>query len=284
MTGYHRQPEKTREAEWFDATGKRFIRTGDVGRFDADGFLTAVRPQEGHDHQRRLQHLPERPRGRAARAMRRWPMWPWSAYRRSNGARRRWPSWCAARATPPSEDGAAAMDQRPARQDAAPGAAGASSTSCRAVRSARCSSANCVNVTTADAQQPERRSRIAPDEIPARSVAVLLGAVVRHVRRAGRGDADAVPQQCGGAGGGGAHGHRAVVPGHRRALCQVGHRARPRTTPGRPAASAAAAGADRGAARRRRRVAGQRRPAGLRLPHLRRQRRESATCLPPSSR
>ncbi|PIF75332.1 acyl-CoA synthetase (AMP-forming)/AMP-acid ligase II [Variovorax sp. 54] len=40
MTGYHRQPEKTREAEWFDATGKRFIRTGDVGRFDADGFLT----------------------------------------------------------------------------------------------------------------------------------------------------------------------------------------------------------------------------------------------------
>ena len=40
MTGYHGQPEKTREAEWFDATGKRFIRTGDVGRFDEDGFLT----------------------------------------------------------------------------------------------------------------------------------------------------------------------------------------------------------------------------------------------------
>lgn len=40
MTGYHGQPEKTREAEWFDASGKRFIRTGDVGRFDADGFLT----------------------------------------------------------------------------------------------------------------------------------------------------------------------------------------------------------------------------------------------------
>ncbi|MFC5522903.1 class I adenylate-forming enzyme family protein [Polaromonas jejuensis] len=42
MTGYHNQPEKTREAEWFDRTGKRFIRTGDVGRFDADGFLTLV--------------------------------------------------------------------------------------------------------------------------------------------------------------------------------------------------------------------------------------------------
>jgi len=39
MTGYHRQPDKTREAEWFDASGKRYIRTGDVGRFDADGFL-----------------------------------------------------------------------------------------------------------------------------------------------------------------------------------------------------------------------------------------------------
>ena len=42
MTGYHKQPEKTREAEWFDASGKRFIRTGDVGRFDAEGFLTLI--------------------------------------------------------------------------------------------------------------------------------------------------------------------------------------------------------------------------------------------------
>jgi long-chain acyl-CoA synthetase len=40
MLGYHGQPQKTREAEWYDASGKRFIRTGDVGRFDADGFLT----------------------------------------------------------------------------------------------------------------------------------------------------------------------------------------------------------------------------------------------------
>ena len=42
MLGYHHQPEKTREAEWFDAEGKRFIRTGDVGRFDAEGFLTLM--------------------------------------------------------------------------------------------------------------------------------------------------------------------------------------------------------------------------------------------------
>jgi long-chain acyl-CoA synthetase len=40
MSGYHRRPGLTREAEWFDAIGKRFIRTGDIGRFDADGFLT----------------------------------------------------------------------------------------------------------------------------------------------------------------------------------------------------------------------------------------------------
>ena len=42
MLGYHRQPGKTREAEWFDGSGKRFIRTGDIGRFDADGFLTLL--------------------------------------------------------------------------------------------------------------------------------------------------------------------------------------------------------------------------------------------------
>jgi long-chain acyl-CoA synthetase len=42
MTGYHNQPEKTREAEWYDPSGKRFIRTGDVGRFDDDGFLVLV--------------------------------------------------------------------------------------------------------------------------------------------------------------------------------------------------------------------------------------------------
>jgi long-chain acyl-CoA synthetase len=39
MNGYHNQPGKTSEAEWRDSTGKRFIRTGDIGRFDSDGFL-----------------------------------------------------------------------------------------------------------------------------------------------------------------------------------------------------------------------------------------------------
>ncbi|MET1536981.1 class I adenylate-forming enzyme family protein, partial [Burkholderia sola] len=39
MSGYHRLPDKTREAEWFDAQGLRFIRSGDVGRLDEDGFI-----------------------------------------------------------------------------------------------------------------------------------------------------------------------------------------------------------------------------------------------------
>ncbi|AMO25198.1 class I adenylate-forming enzyme family protein [Ramlibacter tataouinensis] len=42
MSRYHQQPAKTREAEWYDADGHRFIRTGDVGRFDEAGFLTLM--------------------------------------------------------------------------------------------------------------------------------------------------------------------------------------------------------------------------------------------------
>ncbi len=42
MTGYHNQPEKTAEAEWFDDQGRRYIRTGDIGRFDEDGFLVLL--------------------------------------------------------------------------------------------------------------------------------------------------------------------------------------------------------------------------------------------------
>jgi len=39
MSGYHNLPDKSAEALWVDPSGKPFIRTGDVGRFDADGFL-----------------------------------------------------------------------------------------------------------------------------------------------------------------------------------------------------------------------------------------------------
>jgi acyl-CoA synthetase (AMP-forming)/AMP-acid ligase II len=42
MTGYYKRPDLTGETEWFDRSGRRFIRTGDVGRFDEDGFLTLL--------------------------------------------------------------------------------------------------------------------------------------------------------------------------------------------------------------------------------------------------
>ncbi|HEX4973558.1 MAG TPA: class I adenylate-forming enzyme family protein [Steroidobacteraceae bacterium] len=42
MNGYFNQPGKTAEAEWRDSEGNRYIRTGDVGRFDEQGFLTLL--------------------------------------------------------------------------------------------------------------------------------------------------------------------------------------------------------------------------------------------------
>jgi acyl-CoA synthetase (AMP-forming)/AMP-acid ligase II len=42
MLGYYNQPGKTSAAEWHDSQGNRFIRTGDLGRFDEDGFLTLM--------------------------------------------------------------------------------------------------------------------------------------------------------------------------------------------------------------------------------------------------
>ena len=42
MTGYHGRAEATRDAEWYSPEGDRFIRHGDVGRFDAEGFLTLM--------------------------------------------------------------------------------------------------------------------------------------------------------------------------------------------------------------------------------------------------
>ncbi len=39
MSGYHNRDEATSAARWMSPEGLAFIRTGDVGRFDADGFL-----------------------------------------------------------------------------------------------------------------------------------------------------------------------------------------------------------------------------------------------------
>jgi acyl-CoA synthetase (AMP-forming)/AMP-acid ligase II len=39
MSGYHNRREQTDAATWLSPEGLAFIRTGDVGRFDADGFV-----------------------------------------------------------------------------------------------------------------------------------------------------------------------------------------------------------------------------------------------------
>jgi long-chain acyl-CoA synthetase len=39
MNGYHNRPDQTSAAIWTSPDGLNFVRTGDVGRFDADGFL-----------------------------------------------------------------------------------------------------------------------------------------------------------------------------------------------------------------------------------------------------
>ena len=42
MNGYHNKPDRTTEAEWYSPEGDRFIRTGDLGMVDADGFFTLI--------------------------------------------------------------------------------------------------------------------------------------------------------------------------------------------------------------------------------------------------
>jgi acyl-CoA synthetase (AMP-forming)/AMP-acid ligase II len=42
MEGYHNRPDATVEATWLDAQGRRWLRTGDIGRIDDEGFLYIV--------------------------------------------------------------------------------------------------------------------------------------------------------------------------------------------------------------------------------------------------
>jgi acyl-CoA synthetase (AMP-forming)/AMP-acid ligase II len=42
MDGYHNRPDATAEATWTDTLGRPWLRTGDIGRVDADGFLYLV--------------------------------------------------------------------------------------------------------------------------------------------------------------------------------------------------------------------------------------------------
>jgi long-chain acyl-CoA synthetase len=42
MQGYHNRPDATAEATWVDPEGRRWLRTGDIGRLDDEGFLHIV--------------------------------------------------------------------------------------------------------------------------------------------------------------------------------------------------------------------------------------------------
>lgn len=42
MAGYHNRPDATAEIRWYDEQGRMHHRTGDIGRFDEDGFLTLL--------------------------------------------------------------------------------------------------------------------------------------------------------------------------------------------------------------------------------------------------
>jgi long-chain acyl-CoA synthetase len=42
MAGYHGRPDANAEATWTDAAGRRWLRTGDVGKLDEQGFLYLV--------------------------------------------------------------------------------------------------------------------------------------------------------------------------------------------------------------------------------------------------
>lgn len=42
MTGYFKRPEASAESTWIDASGQHWLRTGDIGRFDQEGFLYIV--------------------------------------------------------------------------------------------------------------------------------------------------------------------------------------------------------------------------------------------------
>ena len=42
MNGYHNNPKATEDATWKDPSGRRWLRTGDIGRLDSEGFLYLV--------------------------------------------------------------------------------------------------------------------------------------------------------------------------------------------------------------------------------------------------
>ena len=75
MAGYHARDDANEEATWIDSAGVQWLRTGDLGRFDAEGFLYIV------DRKKDMiisggQNI-YRPTSRASCVLTRWsPRWP----------------------------------------------------------------------------------------------------------------------------------------------------------------------------------------------------------------
>ena len=94
MNGYHNQPGKTAEAEWCDSEGNRFIRTGDVGRFDERRLPQLLDRRKDMIISGGFNIYPSDLESRADPARRRSAKPPSSACRREHGARRRSRSSC----------------------------------------------------------------------------------------------------------------------------------------------------------------------------------------------
>jgi acyl-CoA synthetase (AMP-forming)/AMP-acid ligase II len=98
MTEYHNRPAETAATFWTAPDGRRFVRTGDIGRFDGDGFLELIDRKKDliisggfnvypSDLETILLQHP------------RWLRPRWWAYRASSGARPRLRSWWHGRPT-----------------------------------------------------------------------------------------------------------------------------------------------------------------------------------------
>jgi acyl-CoA synthetase (AMP-forming)/AMP-acid ligase II len=71
MKGLLQAADKTRDLFWHDKGRQAVLQVGVMAGIDEDWLRRPARPQEGHDHIRRLQRLCRRHRGAAAEASRR---------------------------------------------------------------------------------------------------------------------------------------------------------------------------------------------------------------------
>ena len=154
MNGYFNQPGKTAEAEWYDSEGNRYIRTGDVGRFDEQGFLTLMDRRKDmiisggfniypSDLESVLiQHEAIKEAAVVGVPSRQWGETPVAFVVLKPGRTA-------------IGGGDPRVGERASRQDAAAAHRSRSATCCRAARSARCSSASCAISTLRSAALPD---------------------------------------------------------------------------------------------------------------------------------